>query len=223
MVDVIVRQFPLIVSAFCAVILVVLVVALIFRPQFRQDLLSAESEASLLRIVSIKGVALLTFISLFVFGTIYPVWVYSEHCKDAPHERRGVSSGIRLIEDYIQSRVPVAIRPYVEPVAEDLQDSLGRLDEGTVMIYGKYAGSTPAKDKLVEMPPGSTVLATHVPAKARGLEDMYAWDKPPLSSFFRLNVQMIKRTLLTPMLAALRTDVQFKSCKNMNKMVLKSL
>jgi hypothetical protein len=206
MADFVVDYYPLLISVFCAAILAFIIGALVFRPQFRKDLLSAEGEASILKIVSIKGVALLAFVALFAFGTLYPFWVYSEHCNETVNSPRDIAAAIQIIDDYVQEKVPEDIQSYVIPLTDDLKNSFGQLDEGTLIIYGAFAGARPALENLAKMKSGDVVLATHVPAKHRGLEDMHAWYDTRLRKWFEHNVEAIDNGVNIRRIFILRRD-----------------
>lgn len=65
--------FPIIVSSICGLLLVLLVSALIINKSFRSDVLGGEGEATVLGLLSIKGVVIVVLCGLFLGGFIYPL------------------------------------------------------------------------------------------------------------------------------------------------------
>jgi hypothetical protein len=64
---------PLLISGVCALALIGLVAGLIVSSKFRNDVLGGEGEASVLGLISVKGVAIVLLCALFVGGMIYPM------------------------------------------------------------------------------------------------------------------------------------------------------
>lgn len=64
---------PLLISGVCALALIGLIAGLIVSSTFRNDVLGGEGEASVLGLISVKGVAIVLLCALFVGGMIYPM------------------------------------------------------------------------------------------------------------------------------------------------------
>ncbi len=58
-------------SIVCAVLLIALVVALIFKESFRSDVLGGEGEASILRIITVRGAAIVLLAGLLLGGLVF--------------------------------------------------------------------------------------------------------------------------------------------------------
>jgi len=71
--DAISNILPVIISGVCALLLIALVSALILNQSFRNDILGGEGEASVLGILSVKGVAIVLLCGLFLGGLLYPL------------------------------------------------------------------------------------------------------------------------------------------------------
>jgi hypothetical protein len=70
--------FPVFVSGICGLLLILLVGALIINTSFRGDVLGGEGEATVLGLLSIKGVAIVLLCGLFLGGFIYPLKYFTE-------------------------------------------------------------------------------------------------------------------------------------------------
>lgn len=67
------ESLPLIISLSCAFFLCILVIALVFNAAFREDVLGGEGEASILGIITVKGVVIVLLCALFLAGLVYPI------------------------------------------------------------------------------------------------------------------------------------------------------
>ena len=65
--------FPILISGLCGLLLLALIGALIFSQTFRNDVLAGEGEASVLGVLSVKGVAIVLLCGLFLGGLLYPL------------------------------------------------------------------------------------------------------------------------------------------------------
>lgn len=68
-----VSGLPLFISGVCALLLIGLIAGLIGSSKFRNDVLGGEGEASVLGLISVKGVAIVLLCAIFVGGMIYPM------------------------------------------------------------------------------------------------------------------------------------------------------
>jgi len=68
-----VNDLPLLISGVCALLLIGLIAGLIVSSKFRNDVLGGEGEASVLGIISVKGVAIVLLCAIFVGGMVYPM------------------------------------------------------------------------------------------------------------------------------------------------------
>lgn len=66
------------ISTFCGVLLVILLLAFILRRDFRHDCLAKEGDVQVLKLFSIHGAVVLCFFSVFLFGLIYPLEFLAE-------------------------------------------------------------------------------------------------------------------------------------------------
>ena len=66
-------MLPIVISGVCGLLLIALVSALIFNQSFRNDVLGGEGEATVLGILSVKGVAIVLLCGLFLAGLLYPL------------------------------------------------------------------------------------------------------------------------------------------------------
>lgn len=80
------ENLPILIAAVFAFLLVALIVALIFSKQFRDAMLGGEGEASVLGVLTVKGVAIVLLCALFVGGLIYPLYSQSPTLPSAGNE-----------------------------------------------------------------------------------------------------------------------------------------
>lgn len=91
---------PLLISGVCALSLIGLVTGLIVSSKFRNDVLGGEGEASVLGLISVKGVAIVLLCSLFVGGMIYPMsaspTIQPNDSSDLINERDSLESDLNV-------------------------------------------------------------------------------------------------------------------------------
>ena len=75
---------PIIISSVCGLLLISLVGALIFSQSFRNDVLGGEGEATVLGIISVKGVAIVLLCGIFVGGLLYPLQFATNTNNETP-------------------------------------------------------------------------------------------------------------------------------------------
>ncbi len=66
--------WPLAVSGLCGLLLFAVVAALIFKPDFRADLVAGQGKASLFGVLSVEGVVIVILCGMFLTGLLYPGW-----------------------------------------------------------------------------------------------------------------------------------------------------
>jgi hypothetical protein len=67
----------------CSILLIALIASLIFKDEFRHDILATEGEASIFGILTVKGVAIIILTGLFLGGLI---WSFSNSKKYVPRD-----------------------------------------------------------------------------------------------------------------------------------------
>lgn len=65
--------WQIIISAFCALVLGALMIALIYNANFRKDLAASQGKANLFNLISVEGALVLALSALFFYGMIHPV------------------------------------------------------------------------------------------------------------------------------------------------------
>lgn len=68
-----INALPILISGVCALLLIGLITGLIVSSKFRNDVLGGDGEASVLGMISVKGVAIVLLCAIFVGGMIYPM------------------------------------------------------------------------------------------------------------------------------------------------------
>lgn len=69
------------ISVVCGSISVALVLALIFSSKFRDAVLGGEGEATIIGLITVKGVAIVLLCALFLAGMLYPLYISDSACK----------------------------------------------------------------------------------------------------------------------------------------------
>ena len=114
----------IIITVVCAALLIMLVVALIFRKDFRDAVLGNEGEATIIGLVTVKGVSVVLLAGMFLAGMVYPL------TKDTP--RPFCESQITKIETLLHAKFRYEIeeatkrsdRTSLEKMINDLKDAV---------------------------------------------------------------------------------------------------
>ena len=72
--DAILPYWPVIVSLLCGLLLAAVIFALIFKQDFRKDVIAKQGRASLFNAVSVEGVIVVLLSGMLLAGLLYPVW-----------------------------------------------------------------------------------------------------------------------------------------------------
>lgn len=72
--DAILQSWPVLVSLLCGLLLAAVILALIFKQDFRKDVTAKQGKASLFNAVSVEGVIVVLLSGMLLAGLLYPVW-----------------------------------------------------------------------------------------------------------------------------------------------------
>lgn len=122
-------MIEILISVTCAMLLVFLVVALIFKDKFRGDVLGHEGEATIFGLVTVKGVAIVLLSALFVGGMIYPVanGQAGNNCS-AEVSHIGTLVGLKYLYE-IEEAANKTDRSTLEKIVKDLQLAVNKAEQ----------------------------------------------------------------------------------------------
>lgn len=157
-------DWQIIVSAFCALVLGALMMALIYNKNFRQDLAASQGKANLFNLISVEGALVLALSALFFYGMIHPV----RHPLQSFQSKMDMA-GIavqrpdELLELYRQSQ-----RTLAEQTA--LIDDQARRMAGLQFQYSDYISKAEIAEFIVSLPPEHDISRSlyDLPRKAVG-------------------------------------------------------
>lgn len=98
--------WPLAVSGLCGLLLFAVVAALIFKPDFRADLVAGQGKASLFGVLSVEGVVIVILCGMFLTGLLYPGWRNGgelAYADDAQQQIRVLTEKLATAEANVRS------------------------------------------------------------------------------------------------------------------------
>lgn len=161
--------YPMLLSGICAFLLAIIVMALIFSPSFRVEILGSQGDASIFGLITVKGAAVVLLCALFLGGMMYPLKSNESNLKISPISGK-INNGETCSADDecdsgycwpAPSAKPTTIPPGI-CIARDRQCALPKLDGASYGSTVFHLGSRLVCGKPDTGGRGQFVSPTHI-------------------------------------------------------------
>ncbi|GAA6134303.1 hypothetical protein NBRC116188_10920 [Oceaniserpentilla sp. 4NH20-0058] len=162
--------WPFWVSGLCGLLFSLIIIALIFNSQFRQDMAASEGKANLFNVISIEGAFILVLCGLLFTGLIYPVAFPQNQFK-------------HTLEAHSLS--PLSEKAFVKKFIKMKHD----FDQLTAQVDSEYISLESLIDFIKDLSPESELAKNLFPMPAK---KMGPWSPFPNSKKIRVSIPSYK-------------------------------